>query len=46
MIESVEKIKSSEITRRNQIQIIMEESYFQTETKMPLISEIQVHGRN
>ena len=40
-IESVKEVKSSEITWRNQIQIIMEQSYCQTETKMPLILAIE-----
>ena len=40
-IELVEEIKSSEITWRNQNQIIMEKSDSQTDTKMPLIPEIE-----
>ena len=40
-IESAEQVKWGEITWRNQNQLIMEISYSQTETKMPLIPEIE-----
>ena len=40
-IESLEEIKSSEITWKNQNQVLMGKSYSQMETRMPLIPEIE-----